>query len=34
LLILLAKNEQEDATTEQRSLIRRWVAEIKKVSGG
>ena len=34
LLILLAKNEQEDATAEQRSLIRQWVAEIKKASGG
>lgn len=34
LLILLAKNEQEDATEEQRSLIRQWVAEIKKISGG
>ena len=34
LLLLLAKNEQEDATAEQRSLIRQWVAEIKKASGG
>ena len=34
LLILLAKNEQEDATGEQRSLIRQWVAEIKKATGG
>ena len=34
LLLLLAKNEQEDATPEQRSLIRDWVAEIKKATGG
>ena len=34
LLILLAKNEQEDATAEQKSQIRQWVAEIKKASGG
>ena len=34
LLILLAKNEQEDATAEQKSQIREWVAEIKKASGG
>jgi hypothetical protein len=34
LLILLAKNEQEDATPEQRSHIRGWVAEIKKATGG
>jgi hypothetical protein len=34
LLILLAKNQQEDATEEQRPVIRQWVAEIKKISGG
>lgn len=34
LLALLAKNEQEDATAEQRSQIRQWVAQIKKASGG
>ena len=30
LLVLLDKNEQEDATTEQRSQMRQWVAEIKR----
>lgn len=34
LLILLAKNEQEDATADQRSQMRQWVAEIKKATGG
>ncbi len=34
LLILLAKNEQEDATPEQRLLIKEWVAQIKKATGG
>ena len=34
LLVLLAKNEQADATPEQRSQIRAWVAEIKKATGG
>lgn len=34
LLILLAKNEQEDATAGQKSQIRQWVAEIKKATGG
>jgi hypothetical protein len=34
LLILLAKNEQEDTTVERRSQIREWVAEIKKSAGG
>ena len=34
LLILLDKNEQEDATEEQRKQMREWVTEIKKVSGG
>jgi hypothetical protein len=30
LLMLLDKNEQEDATEEQRRQIREWVAQIKK----
>ena len=34
LLILLDKNEQEDASEEQRKQIREWVALIKKTSGG
>ena len=34
LLILLDKNEQEDANEEQRKQIREWVAQIKKSSGG
>ena len=34
LLILLDKNEQEDASEEQRKQIREWVALIKKSSGG
>jgi len=34
LLILLDKNEQEDATAEQRSQVREWVAAIKKGLGG
>jgi len=34
LLILLDKNEQEDASDEQRKLMRSWVAQIKKVTGG
>jgi hypothetical protein len=34
LLILLDKNEQEDASTEQRRQMREWVAEIKKGLGG
>jgi hypothetical protein len=33
LLILLDKNEQEDASEEQRKQIREWVTLIKKVSG-
>ncbi len=33
-LILLDKNEQEDASEEQRRQMRTWVAEIKKDSGG
>jgi mRNA-degrading endonuclease RelE of RelBE toxin-antitoxin system len=34
LLILLDKNEQEDASEEQRRQIREWVAQVKKESGG
>ena len=34
LLILLDKNEQEDASEEQRRQIREWVSQIKKSSGG
>ena len=34
LLILLDKNEQEDASEEQRKQIREWVALNKKTSGG
>jgi len=34
LLILLDKNEQEDATEEQRKQMREWVTQIKKASGG
>lgn len=34
LLILLDKNEQEDASDEQRKQIREWVSQIKKSSGG
>jgi hypothetical protein len=34
LLILLDKNEQEDASEEQRRQTREWVAVIKKLSGG
>lgn len=34
LLILLDKGEQEDATEEQRKLMRQWVVQIKKDSGG
>jgi len=34
LLILLDKNEQEDASEEQRRLIREWVADIKNRFGG
>lgn len=30
LLILLDKNEQEDATEEQRRQIREWVAQLKR----
>jgi len=34
LLILLDKNEQEDATEEQRKQIRKWVAQVKSESRG
>jgi len=34
LLILLDKNEQEDASEEQRKQIREWVSQVKKASGG
>lgn len=34
LLILLDKNEQEDASEEQRKQIRQWVAQVKRASGG
>jgi mRNA-degrading endonuclease RelE of RelBE toxin-antitoxin system len=33
LLILLDKNEQEDASEEQRKQIREWVAQVKKDAG-
>lgn len=33
LLFLLDKNEQEDATEEQRKQMREWVVQIKKDSG-
>jgi hypothetical protein len=34
LLILLDKNEPEDASEEQRKQIREWVRQVKKDSGG
>ena len=34
LLILLDKNEQEDASEEQRKQIREWVAQVKRDSKG
>jgi mRNA-degrading endonuclease RelE of RelBE toxin-antitoxin system len=34
LLILLDKNEQEDASEEQRKQMRGWVAQIKRDTGG
>ena len=34
LLILLDKNEQEDASEEQRKQIRDWVRQVKQDSGG
>jgi hypothetical protein len=33
LLLLLDKNEQEDATEEQRRQIRHWAAQVKRDSG-
>lgn len=33
LLFLLDKNEQEDASEEQRRLIREWVVQIKRATG-
>lgn len=33
LLLLLDKNEQEDASEEQRKQIRQWVAQVKRDSG-
>jgi mRNA-degrading endonuclease RelE of RelBE toxin-antitoxin system len=33
LLPLLDKNEQEDATAEQRKQIRQWAAQVKRDSG-
>ena len=34
LMILLDKNEQEDASNEQRRQMRDWIAQIKKDTGG
>jgi hypothetical protein len=34
LLFLLDKNEQEDASEEQRKQIRQWAAQVKRDSGG
>ena len=34
LLILLDKNEQEDASEEQRKLLREWAVQVKKEPGG
>lgn len=34
LLILLDKNEQEDASEEQRKHMREWAAQVKKDAGG
>jgi hypothetical protein len=34
LLILLDKNEMEDASSEQRKQLRDWIARIKKDTGG
>lgn len=34
LLILLDKNEQEDASQEERRQIREWAVQIRKESGG
>lgn len=34
LLILLDKNEQEDASEEQRKQMREWAAQVKRDAGG
>lgn len=34
LLILLDKNEQEDASEEQRKQMREWAAQVKRNAGG
>jgi len=34
LLLLLDKNEQEDASAEQRKQISQWAAQLKRASGG
>jgi hypothetical protein len=34
LFLLLDKNEQEDASEDQRKQMREWAAQIKKQSGG
>lgn len=34
LLILLDKNEQEDASEEQRKEMREWAAQVKRDAGG
>jgi hypothetical protein len=34
LFLLLDKNEQEDASEEQRKLMREWAAQIKRQAGG
>jgi len=34
LFLLMDKNEQEDASEEQRKLMREWAAQIKRQAGG
>jgi len=34
LFLLLDQNEQEDASEEQRKLMREWAAQIKRQTGG
>jgi hypothetical protein len=34
LFLLLDKNEQEDASEEQRKLMREWAGRIKRQAGG
>jgi hypothetical protein len=34
LFLLLDKNEQEDASEEQRKLMREWAAQVKRQAGG